>query len=65
MKAKDLKQHTKSNQTYMDKEENKYGDDVYYVEGVQYKTKQDAKKAIAELIAKDFTDRLNATYKGK
>ena len=57
MKAKNLKQHLpKDNQKYMEVED-QWGDTKYIVEGVEYKTRADAKKAIDELLAKEFTSR--------
>lgn len=56
-KAKNVKQHgTKDNQKYMEAEDD-WGDSYYTVEGIQYKTKEEAKAAIHENLKKEFNSR--------
>ncbi len=58
MKASNIKQHnTKANQVHMDIQEDKWGDNKYHVEGVQYDTELEAKKAIHDLITAEFNSR--------
>jgi len=58
-KAKNVKQHNKSLE-YMDVE-NEWGDTEFVVEGIHYKTKEEAKKAIQELLDNEFKSRYNKT----
>lgn len=64
--AKNLKQHKpKVNQFYIDKIEDEWGDEKYIINGVTYNTLKEARKAISEFINKEFTSRLNKSFKGK
>ncbi len=57
MKAKNIKQHIpKKNQDYMETV-NEWGDKDFIVEGVHYKTKEEAKQAIHDLVTKEFNER--------
>ena len=55
-KAKNVKQHTKTNQQHMEVED-EWGDKGYLVEGIIYKTKEEAKAAIQKLLDDEFKSR--------
>lgn len=55
MRAKNLKQHIK--EIELEEEEDKWGDRVWVVEGVKYHTRQEAMKAVSELMAEEYRQR--------
>jgi len=57
MKAKNIKQHLlKENQKYMETTDD-WGDKCFIVEGKYYKTKEEARQAINDLITNEFNKR--------
>jgi len=56
MKAEHLKKHLKK--VAIEEQEDNWGDKFWLVEGKKYFSYQDAKKAVDELIKKEFNDRI-------